>query len=65
MKINRPVPSEFDKNVVYPAGTPVTVVERLPHGTVFVEIRIPDDSLVGGARYDTVLIKNDWLDEQK
>jgi hypothetical protein len=61
-KNKRPIPSDSDKDVIYPAGTQVTVVEQLDKHTVVAEIRIPDDSLVGGARYDTILVKRDDLE---
>ncbi len=55
--------SDFDGNRVYPPGTPVVIVERLAGRKAIAEVRIPDDSLVGGARYDTVLVDMADLEE--
>lgn len=49
------------ENVEVPAGAEVTVVEALPSEenpeAFIVEIAIPDDTLVGGSRFDTAQLK--------
>lgn len=52
--------TDFEKLEV-PAGTEVVVVEPLPSAenpeVFIVEIAIPDDTLVGGRRFDTAELK--------
>ncbi len=62
MKTRVPIKSQFDKNVEYPAGTDVVIVEQLDKHTVLAEVRIPDETLVGGARFDTVQIPKSYLE---
>jgi len=61
MRTKRDLPSKSDSAVIYPAGTFVTVVEQLDKHMVIAEVRVRDDSLVGGARYDTIIVKRDDL----
>jgi len=51
--LTRPQPSEERPGHEHPAGTEVVVQEV--HGvSCLVEVRVPDESLVGGAWYDTI-----------
>jgi hypothetical protein len=61
-RTRRPVPSDFDKGVVYPPGTMLTLIEPLAAGVWVAEVRIADESLVGGARYDTVTVQDGDLE---
>ncbi len=51
------VPSEF-RNEMIPKGTRGTVVERYEHPRegYSIDVAIPDDSLVGGFRYENVVL---------
>jgi hypothetical protein len=51
------VPSEF-RNEMIPRGTRGTVVERYEHPRegYSVDLAIPDNSLVGGFRYENVVL---------
>jgi hypothetical protein len=51
------VPSEFRDEMI-PRGTRGTVVERYeqPREGYSVDVAIPDDSLVGGLRYENVVL---------
>lgn len=51
--ITKPQPSEERPGHVHVAGTEVKVVEVLGAACI-VEVRVPDESLVGGAWYDTI-----------
>jgi hypothetical protein len=64
MKTKRDLPSDFDHEVI-PAGTTVTLVELLDKakGIWMSEARIVDESLVGGARYATLTVKKDDLED--
>jgi hypothetical protein len=48
--------SDFYPNVVHPAGSEVVLVEPLDatNRVWLVEVRVPDESLVGGASFDLV-----------
>jgi hypothetical protein len=50
-KLRVKILSEF-RGAVYPVGTGVVLVESLGAHWL-VEVRVPDESLVGGASYDT------------
>lgn len=63
MRTKVPVQSDIDEAVIYPVGTSVVIVEQLDKHMVIAEVRIPDDSLVGGARYDTVVVKRADLED--
>jgi hypothetical protein len=59
----KPVESEFLKSssgqpIIYHAGTEMVLLESLDEkeNEWFVEIRIPDETLVGGASYDVIQI---------
>ncbi len=65
MKTKRPVSSDFNKDVVYPIGTEIVLVEQLGKDTWIGEVRIPDDALVGGARWDTVTVKKGDLEDDR
>lgn len=56
MKLNKSIKSCFQKNVIYPAGSNIVIVEaRYEAKTVFLaKVRIPDETLEGGASYDVV-----------
>jgi len=55
MKLGQLIRSEFRAGVSYPPGTEVTLVEPVDEARSvwLVEVRAPDESLVGGASYDT------------
>jgi hypothetical protein len=59
MKTLVPIEADFS-NAEIPAGTEGTVVEcySSPEGYA-VDLAIPDDSLVGGFRYENVILKPD------
>jgi hypothetical protein len=54
------VPSEF-RNEMIPSGTRGTVVECYEHPTesYSIDLAIPDNSLVGGFRYENVVLLPD------
>jgi hypothetical protein len=63
MKTKRDLPTDFDG--IIPAGTEVTLVELLDkHKGVWIgEARIPDEKLVGGARFATLTVQKSDLEE--
>jgi hypothetical protein len=48
--------SEFQREVEYPAGSEVALVEAIDvkRGRWFIEVRVPDSRLVGGGAHDTL-----------
>lgn len=60
VRLKKPATSDWYPPLTHPAGTEATIVENLSGGEAYiVEIRIPDESLVGGARYDTATVGKD------
>jgi hypothetical protein len=59
MRLRKQINSDFRPGVAYPSGTEVTLIEPLDEwrDTWLVEVRVPDESLVGGASYDTVEVQ--------
>lgn len=63
MKTKVVVSSDFDKTVIYPVGSEAVIIEELDDQRIIAEIRIPDTSLAGGGRFDTVVINRNDLEE--
>ena len=63
MKTTRPARSDSKPELEFPAGTEVLIVDWLGQGNAaaIAEVRIPDETLVGGARYDTITIERSSL----
>lgn len=59
----QPVESDFTNRVI-PPGTMGTVMERYEHPTegYAVDLTIPDDDMVGGVRYENVILRPDQFD---
>jgi hypothetical protein len=57
------VVSDFTNRVI-PRGTLGTVVERYEHPTegYAVDLAVPDDELVGGFRYENIILQPDQFD---
>ena len=61
VKLKKDVRSDF-LGITFPAGTEAVVVERSLGNdgkACIVEFQVPDESLVGGARYDTATVGKD------
>lgn len=60
----RALRSDFRSDVFYPVGSEAVLVEPLDEGrdVWLVEVRIPDESLVGGASFDVVQANLDDLE---
>lgn len=50
------------KGHVHTAGTPVKLVRNLGERVWLIEVRVPDDALVGGAWYETLEVGYGDLD---
>jgi hypothetical protein len=65
LRTRRPIRSEFHPSQVYPAGSEAVLVQVLDtsRGIWLIEIRVPDEALVGGACYDVVESEMSDLEE--
>jgi hypothetical protein len=58
VRTTEPVPSDFTDGLVYPAGTLGGIVEVWHDPERYcVDLAVPDDTLVGGSRYDNVVLR--------